>query len=80
MNMKFTCEDGRLGCELQVRFDEIEAQQAPSASVKGSLRLGLGVTTGTLPMCQVAQGAACSKGWIWQTDGGLILVLYLNIS
>ena len=42
MNMKFTCEDGRLGCELQVRFDEIEAQQAPSASVKGSLRLECG--------------------------------------
>ena len=39
MNMKFTYEDRRLGCELQVRFDEIEAHQAPSASVKGSLWL-----------------------------------------
>ena len=42
MNMKFTYEDRRRGFELQVRFDEIEAHQAPSASVKGSLWLERG--------------------------------------
>lgn len=38
----------------------------------------MGVTTGTLPTCQVAQGTACSKGWIWQTDGGIIFSFVLK--
>lgn len=78
--MKSKREEADLGCGLGISFDESERPTGlPPASVKVSLWLELGATTGILPMCQELSWQLVSKAgsgkWM-ATSSEILLVSY----